>query len=92
MACIEETWVSACATAGCRSRAPWPNVCLAPRSFAAEAYSPTIRRHRCLPPALGAAASAVFSQVVVDDELGTVVWPNGADMDPDVLHGDRPAA
>jgi hypothetical protein len=30
-----------------------------------------------------------FRQVVVDDELGTIVWPNGADMDPDVLHGDR---
>jgi hypothetical protein len=33
-----------------------------------------------------------FRAVVVDDELGTIVWPNGADMDPDVLHGDRPAA
>jgi hypothetical protein len=21
-------------------------------------------------------------------ELGTVVWPNGYDLDPDVLHGD----
>ncbi len=29
-----------------------------------------------------------FSQVRVDDELGTVVWPNGADLDPLVLHGD----
>jgi hypothetical protein len=27
-----------------------------------------------------------FSQVVVDKELGTVVWPNGADLAPDVLH------
>lgn len=35
---------------------------------------------------------AVFRHVAVDDELGTIVWPNGADMDPDVLHGDRPAA
>lgn len=31
---------------------------------------------------------ALFRQVRVDDELGTIVWPNGADMDPDVLHGD----
>lgn len=30
----------------------------------------------------------LFRQVTVDAELGTIVWPNGADMDPDVLHGD----
>ena len=40
---------------------------------------------------------AYFRQVHVDHELGTVVWPNGYDLDPDVLHGDheavgRPAA
>jgi Protein of unknown function (DUF2442) len=29
-----------------------------------------------------------FTQVRVDNELGTVVWPNGADLDPLVLHGD----
>lgn len=34
----------------------------------------------------------VFRQVTVDHELGTIVWPNGADMDPDVLHGDRSSA
>jgi hypothetical protein len=38
-----------------------------------------------------------FRRVRVDPELGTVVWPNGFDLDPDVLHGDhepagRPAA
>jgi Protein of unknown function (DUF2442) len=27
-----------------------------------------------------------FAQVFVDKELGTVVWPNGADVAPDVLH------
>jgi hypothetical protein len=32
-----------------------------------------------------------FSQVRVDPELGTVVWPNGYDLDPDVLHGDYEA-
>ena len=32
----------------------------------------------------------LFRQVSVDTELGTIVWPNGADMDPDVLHGDYP--
>jgi hypothetical protein len=29
---------------------------------------------------------AFFAQVRVDPELGTVVWPNGADLDPIVLH------
>ncbi len=32
-----------------------------------------------------------FRQVRVDPELGTIVWPNGADLDPDVLHGDYSA-
>ncbi len=27
-----------------------------------------------------------FAQVKVDPEAGTIVWPNGADMDPLVLH------
>lgn len=34
----------------------------------------------------------LFRQVRVDEELGTIVWPNGADMDTDVLHGDIPQA
>ena len=34
----------------------------------------------------------LFRQVRVDGEPGTIVWPNGADMDPDVLHGDHPSA
>lgn len=29
---------------------------------------------------------AFFAQVRVDSEAGTVVWPNGADLDPLVLH------
>lgn len=35
---------------------------------------------------------AKFREIVVDREIGTVVWPNGADIDPDVLFkGLRPA-
>ena len=29
---------------------------------------------------------SVFAQVRVDTELGTIVWPNGADLAPDALH------
>lgn len=36
---------------------------------------------------------AFFRSVRVDQELGTIVWPNGADIDPDVLIlGRTPAA
>ena len=27
-----------------------------------------------------------FAQFEVDSELGTIVWPNGADLAPDALH------
>jgi len=30
-----------------------------------------------------------FAKVRVDPEAGTVVWPNGLDLAPEVLHGDR---
>lgn len=30
----------------------------------------------------------MFARVTVDPETGTISWPNGADLDPDVLHGD----
>ena len=33
---------------------------------------------------------AFFAQVFVDH--GTVCWPNGLDLDPLVLHGDREPA
>ena len=33
---------------------------------------------------------AYFRQVRVDLELRTIVWPNGFDLDPDVLHGRYP--
>ena len=28
----------------------------------------------------------VFNRVVLDSEVGTLVWPNGADFDPSTLH------
>ena len=30
---------------------------------------------------------AYFAQARVDQQSGTVVWPDGADLDPDVLYG-----
>lgn len=35
---------------------------------------------------------AMFRRATVDRELGTVVWPNGADLDPDVLYGSALSA
>jgi hypothetical protein len=32
------------------------------------------------------ADQALFDQVRVDRESGTVTWPSGADLDPDVLY------
>lgn len=32
--------------------------------------------------------AAYFAQVAVDPVSRTVVWPNGLDLDPAVLHGD----
>lgn len=33
-----------------------------------------------------------FAQVSVDPASRTVAWPNGVDLDPDVLHGDHEPA
>jgi len=33
-----------------------------------------------------------FRKVHVDPEIGTISWPNGADIDPFVLHGDHEPA
>jgi hypothetical protein len=35
---------------------------------------------------------AFFETVTVDEELGVVVWPNGADIDSAVLYGAREPA
>ena len=35
---------------------------------------------------------AAFAAVHVDPEAGTIVWPNGADLAPDVLYDGRRSA
>lgn len=32
---------------------------------------------------------AFFAQVFLDQESGTIAWPNGLDLDATVLHGDE---
>jgi len=39
-----------------------------------------------------AADDALFAQVRVDPEIGSIGWPNGADLDPDVLRRDHEPA
>ena len=34
----------------------------------------------------------VFAQATVDSVAGTLCWPDGIDLDPDVLHGDQASA
>ena len=34
----------------------------------------------------------LFEEVTIDEVAGTISWPNGIDLDPDVLHGDHEPA
>jgi hypothetical protein len=46
-----------------------------------------------LPGVLGTVdCDPVFASVTVDPIARTVCWPNGIDLDPDVLHGDQSAS
>jgi hypothetical protein len=38
------------------------------------------------------ADAELFRSVKVDEELGTIVWSNGADLDPNVLYGSHTPA
>ena len=51
-------------------------------------YTPSDRRGSLLEPLND---PAYFPQVRVDPEARTVVWPNGLDLAPEVLHGDYEA-
>ena len=33
-----------------------------------------------------------FAEVLIDATAGTICWPNGIDLDPDVLYGDHQPA
>ena len=33
-----------------------------------------------------------FARVSGDEQTGAIAWPNGADLDPDVIYGIAPAA
>jgi hypothetical protein len=35
---------------------------------------------------------SIFGQVSVDEYGETIVWPNGADLDPDVVYGTEASA
>ena len=37
-------------------------------------------------------SDATFAAVAVDQVTGTLSWPGGIDLDPDVLHGDHEPA
>ena len=60
-------------------------------------FSDDLVRELDLSPTLTGVLAALdtdetFAEAGVDPATGTVCWPGGLDLDPDVLHGDRPPA
>src|SRR5947209_5236844 len=75
----------------------WPGaryhggICSSPRSAPAHFADGTVGEVEVLdrmrgPVFAGARTPAGFARVRVDPETGTVVWPGGADLAPDMLY------
>lgn len=65
---------------GCRVRLGFTDGSLREVDFERYLHGPVVEAIRSDPQ--------VFRSVKVDKRMGTIVWPNGADINPDVLYYD----
>jgi hypothetical protein len=72
---------------GCCEREPVA-VDLVTHSFTSYRTDVECRRGEFNPKYMG----PVVRHISVDSPTGTICWPNGVDLDPDVLHGDADPA